>query len=165
MKSVNIVQMTCSASLSHLCCFRIQWRERTQVGEHSDCNLTPVIVATNVTVAANEMSSDYYCYWLITKSPSLKTLYLWHSWALSVSLKHSEASFSPISTDSVYLWVSQMPRCGNLAIFVMMTDDRRQTDRQTDKTHCFTVCAQSNNQSLPHAHWLFMTGACEYAFL
>ena len=46
-----------------------------------------------------------------------KTPYLWHSWASPIDSKHSEASLSPISTDSSYLWVTQMPRCGELAIF------------------------------------------------
>ena len=42
MKSTNIV----CASLPPLCCFSIQQRERTQVGQHSNYNLTAVIVAT-----------------------------------------------------------------------------------------------------------------------
>jgi hypothetical protein len=40
----------------------------------------------------------------------------------------NEASFSMTLTDLLYLLVAQMPRCSDLAIFVV-TD--RQTDRQT----------------------------------
>jgi hypothetical protein len=44
---------------------------------------------------------------------------------MSLDLKHTEASFSPSSIDSLYLRVAEMPRCRNLAIFVRTTDDRR----------------------------------------
>jgi hypothetical protein len=47
-------------------------------------------------------------------------------------LKHTEASFSPSSIDSLCLQVAEMPRCRDLAIFVKMTELDRQTDRQTD---------------------------------
>ena len=45
--------------------------------------------------------------------------------------KRIEASFSPMSTDSLYLRVAQMPRSRDIAIFVPTTD----------KTDCFTPCA------------------------
>ena len=54
-----------------------------------------------------------------------------HLWALPIDLKHSAGSFSPISIDSSYSRVTQMPRRDDRAIFVT-------TDRQTDKTDCFT---------------------------
>ena len=41
--------------------------------------------------------------------------------------KHTEASFSPISTDSLCLRVAQIPRSRDVAIFVPTTDDRWQT--------------------------------------
>ena len=51
-----------------------------------------------------------------------KNQYLRHSWTLPSDLKHSETSFS---TSSLYLRVAQMPRCGDLAIFMMTTDNRQ----------------------------------------
>jgi hypothetical protein len=47
-------------------------------------------------------------------------------WIVSLNLKHTEASFSPISIDSLCLWVAQVPRSQNMAIFV-------QTDRQISR--------------------------------
>jgi hypothetical protein len=41
-------------------------------------------------------------------------------------LKHTEAGFSMISTDSLYLRVTQMPRSQNLVIFA---GDRQTTDK------------------------------------
>ena len=41
--------------------------------------------------------------------------------------KHTEASFLPISTDSLCLRVAQIPRSRDVAIFVVMTNNRRQT--------------------------------------
>ena len=56
-----------------------------------------------------------------------KTHYLW---GLPKESKHTEASFSPILTDSLCLRVVQMPTSRDLAIFVPI-----------DKTDCFTPCA------------------------
>ena len=39
--------------------------------------------------------------------------------------KHTEASFSTILTDTLYLRVAQMPRSPDLAIFVLTTDNDR----------------------------------------
>jgi hypothetical protein len=58
-----------------------------------------------------------------------KTQLLWHLWTLPNNSKHNEASFMPISTDSLRLRVAQMPRSRDLAIFVMMTDQDRQTNQ------------------------------------
>ena len=55
------------------------------------------------------------------------------SWGLPKESKHTEPSFSPISTDSLSLRVAQMPASRDLAIFVPANDD--------DKTDCFTHCA------------------------
>ena len=52
-----------------------------------------------------------------------KTKYLRHLWALPNDSKHTEASFSTILTDTLYLRVAQTPRCPDLAIFVLMTDN------------------------------------------
>ena len=54
-----------------------------------------------------------------------------HSWTLPIYLRHSEASFSPISIVSLHLRVAQMPRSSDLAIFVRTTG--RQTDRRQTK--------------------------------
>ena len=51
-----------------------------------------------------------------------KMQYLGLSWTLPNDLKHNEASFSMISTDMLYLRVTQMPRSPDLAIFVLTTD-------------------------------------------
>ena len=40
--------------------------------------------------------------------------------------KHTEASFSPTLTDSLYVQIDQVLRCRDLAILVVTTD--RQTD-------------------------------------
>ena len=56
---------------------------------------------------------------------AIKKQYSLHSWALSIDWKHSEANFSLSSTDSSSLRVVQMPRCGDLAILVSITDDRQ----------------------------------------
>ena len=62
-----------------------------------------------------------------------KTPYLQRLWGLPNDLKHTEASFSAIFTDTLHLRVAQMPRSPDLAIFVLTTDDRQTTDdrRQT----------------------------------
>ena len=44
------------------------------------------------------------------------------SWTVSIDLKHTEASFSPSSVDSLCLRVARMPRSPDLAIFVPTTD-------------------------------------------
>ena len=58
-----------------------------------------------------------------------KIKYLRRSWALPNHSKHNEASFSTISTDSLYLRVAQTPISPDLAIFVLTTIE------------CFTSCA------------------------
>jgi hypothetical protein len=52
--------------------------------------------------------------------------------ALPNDLKHNEESFSAISTALLYLRVAQMPRCPDLAIFVLTNN--KQTDKQTEPT-------------------------------
>ena len=49
------------------------------------------------------------------------------SWTVSIYLKHTGASFSPSSVDSLCLQITQMPRSPDLVIFALMTDNRRQT--------------------------------------
>ena len=60
--------------------------------------------------------------------------------------KHTEASFSAISTDSLcfIIRVAQMPISRDLAVFVP-TDDNRQTD-------CFTPCACARGNKLYIQH-------------
>ena len=56
-----------------------------------------------------------------------KTQYLQRSWTLPNDSKHTEASFSTILTDTLYLRVAEMPRSLDLAIFVLWQtnyDDR-----------------------------------------
>ena len=43
-----------------------------------------------------------------------------HCWR-PLPLQHSEASFSPNSTDLLCLWVAKVPRCRDLAIFLLLT--------------------------------------------
>jgi hypothetical protein len=62
---------------------------------------------------------------------------------MSLDLKHTEASFSPSTIDSLYLRVTEMPRCRDLAIFVRTTDNR-QTDCLTPAAHART---RGNNRS------------------
>jgi hypothetical protein len=57
--------------------------------------------------------------------------------ALPNNLKHNEASFTTISTDSLRLRVAQTPRSQGLAIFVLTTD------RQTDKPIALTLAAHA----------------------
>ncbi len=64
----------------------------------------------------------------------MKMQHLQCSWALSNDSKHNEASFSTSPTHLLYLRVSQMSRCSDLAIFVL-------TDGQTDRTDYTTPCA------------------------
>ena len=45
--------------------------------------------------------------------------------------KHTETSFSPTSTDSLYLQIDQVPRCQDLVILMVTTD--KQTDRQINR--------------------------------
>ena len=82
-----------------------------------------------------------------------KMQYLRRSWTLPNDLKHNEASFSTISTDVLYLRVTQTPRSPDLAIFVLTTDDRQTTDgrQTTDKTDYFTpcACARGNYYHIP----------------
>ena len=59
---------------------------------------------------------------------------------MPLNSEHTEASFSPTSTDSLYLWINQVPRCQDLAILVVTTD------RQTDKPTTYPcACMWSNN--------------------
>jgi hypothetical protein len=67
----------------------------------------------------------------------MKTQRLQCSRALPIDSKHNEVSFSTISTDLLYLRVAQMPRCPDLAIFVL-------TDKQTN--------GQTEPIALPLAH-------------
>jgi hypothetical protein len=62
---------------------------------------------------------------------------LWRSWAYS---KHNETSFSKVSTDSLCLWVAQMPKSRDLTIFVVT--DRQTKIKQTDRTTPCCACAR-----------------------
>ena len=73
-----------------------------------------------------------------------KTLFVTLVGLANSDSKHSEVSSSPILTDSSYLRVAQMSRCGDLAIFVMTTDNRIALPLARVcgvKTDCFTPCA------------------------
>ena len=70
-------------------------------------------------------------WWEVLIGVANKMQYLRRSWTLPNDSKHNEASFSTISTDKLYLWVAQMSRSPDLAIFVLTTD--RQTDRRQTK--------------------------------
>ena len=62
---------------------------------------------------------------------------------MPLNSKHSEASFSPTSTDWLYFRVAEMPRCQDLAILVVTT-----TDRQTDQLLYPCTCARDNKACL-----------------
>jgi hypothetical protein len=49
----------------------------------------------------------------------MRTQHLRCSWALPNDSKYNKASFSTTSTDWLYLRVAQMPRCSDLAFFVV----------------------------------------------
>ena len=49
--------------------------------------------------------------------------------------KHSEASFSPNSTDMLCLRVAKVPRCQDLVIFFVVDNDN---DNDNDRTDYFT---------------------------
>ena len=100
-----------------------------------------------------------------------KSQYLQRSWALANDSKHTEASFSAILTDMLYLRVAQMPRSPDLVIFVLTTDYRRQTKPITlplahacgiiiQKAHQ-TFCTMKNTlhtlSSVPYMHNLQST--------
>ena len=71
MKPTYIVQTSISASNYAALEFNGENGQRlVNTPTHSNYDLTPVTVATNVHVALNELSSDFYCHWLITESPS-----------------------------------------------------------------------------------------------
>ena len=73
-------------------------------------------------------------WWVELMGVANKMQYLRRSWTLPNDSKHNEASFSTISTDMLYLRVTQTPRSPDLAIFVLTTTDDRKTDY-------FTPCA------------------------
>jgi hypothetical protein len=60
-----------------------------------------------------------------------KTLYLGRSWALPNNSKHNEADFLMISIDLLCLRIAHMPRSPDLAIFLLTTDNSRQTHKPT----------------------------------
>ena len=62
------------------------------------------------------------------------------SWTMPNDLKHIQASLSLIPTDWLRLRVAQVPRCRDLAIFVVTTDG--QTDRQTNRLRYPCACAR-----------------------
>ena len=66
---------------------------------------------------------------------STKGHYLWHSWTMPNDSKHIQACLSLISTDWLHLRAAQVPRCRDLAIFMVTT-----TDRQTDYFTPAHVC-------------------------
>ena len=55
--------------------------------------------------------------------------------------KHPETSFSPTSTESLYLQVAQMPRSQDLVIFV---DDNDNNNNDTSDYFTPCACAQGN---------------------
>ena len=57
---------------------------------------------------------------------------------MSLDLKHSEASFSPKSIDSLCLRVAQMPTSRSMAIFMLTTTTDNNDD---DTTEYITPCA------------------------
>ena len=69
-----------------------------------------------------------------------KTHNLWCSWGLPMESKHNEASFSPISTNSLCLHI---PTSRDLAIFVSTTTTTTTTTTITTdvQTNHFTPCA------------------------
>ena len=70
-------------------------------------------------------------------------------------LKHIQASLSSISTDWLRLRVAQVPRCRDLAIFVVTTD--RHTDGQTDRLLNLCGCARGNKVTSVVGSWGFQT--------
>ena len=90
-------------------------------------------------------------WWVVLIGVANKMQYLRRSWTLPNDSKHNEASFSTISTGKLYLRFAQMPRSPDLAIFVLTTDDRRQT---TDHiTPC--ACARGNYNDMMRAARLY----------
>ena len=61
--------------------------------------------------------------WIASIDMANKMQYLRCSLALPNDSKHTEASFSAILMDTLYLRVVQMPRSSDLAIFVLTTDN------------------------------------------
>ena len=68
--------------------------------------------------------------------------------------KLTEATFSPISTDLLCLRVAQMPRSLDLAIFVVTTDDRRQTKP--------TALPLAHARGVKRERWAVCDGVCSY---
>ena len=81
-------------------------------------------------------------WWEVLTGVANKMQYLRRSWTLPNDSKHSEASFSTVSTDKLYSRVAQMSRSPDLAIFVLTTD-RQTTDKTDHITPC--ACARGNN--------------------
>ena len=69
-----------------------------------------------------------------------KMQHLQRSWTLPNDSKHTEAGFSAILTDTLYLRVAQMPRSPDLAIFVL-TDN--------DDSDYITPCACARGNNIP----------------
>ena len=69
-------------------------------------------------------------WWAVSIRVANKTQYLQRSWAFPNNSNHTEASFSAMLTDTLYLRVDQMPRFLDLAIFVLTTDNSNNNDRQ-----------------------------------
>ena len=67
--------------------------------------------------------------WAVSIGVTNKMQHLQRSWALPNNSKHTEANFSAILTDMLYLRVAQMPRSPDLAIFVLI-DNNDDDDRQ-----------------------------------
>ena len=112
---VFTVSFSLSVSLSiHFCiCYWSPQSRLRQLEKHRKlCGETETFKETRGTRETVETTAQ------LSIGVANKTPYLWHSWALPIDSKHSEGSLSPISTDSSYFRVAQLPRCGDRAIFV-----------------------------------------------
>ena len=83
----------------------------------------------------NAMSGHCRSVWLQRLT---KRHFLWHSWTISLDSKHTEARFSPNATDSLCLFVVQVPRPQDMAIFSANNDNWQ---RRYDRLLLITPCA------------------------
>ena len=73
-------------------------------------------------LAAHEQRAHALCIEsVLSIGVATKRHYLWHSWIVSLNLKHTKASFSPSLTDLLCLWVAQVPRSRDMETFVLTT--------------------------------------------
>ena len=69
------------------------------------------------------------------------------SWTIPLDSKHTEACFSPNSTDSLCLLVAQVPRSWDMANF-FANDNNNNNDNNDDTTDYFTLCACARGNDL-----------------